>query len=105
LKQPLFSEKATPEVAFSIPAAFCFFVNRLLDAESWARERLARFPGETIELALPPRLRVTVPRGRPAAWRGDANLLPKAERERWIAPAWRGGSARRDQRQRAPRRR
>ena len=55
-------EKATPEVAFSIPVAFCFFVNRLLDAESWARERLARFAGETIELvALPlPPLRVTI---------------------------------------------
>ena len=62
MKQPLFGEKATPEVAFSIPVAFCFFVNRLLDAESWARERLARFPGETIELVplpLPP-LRVTI---------------------------------------------
>ena len=49
-------EKATPAVAF------CFFVNRLLDAESWARERLARFAGETIELvALPlPPLRVTI---------------------------------------------
>ena len=55
-------KKATPEVAFSIPVAFCFFVNRLLDAESWARERLARFAGETIELVplpLPP-LRVTI---------------------------------------------
>ena len=49
-------EKATPAVAF------CFFVNRLLDAESWARERLARFPGETIELVplLVPPLRVTI---------------------------------------------
>ena len=49
-------------MAFSIPVAFCFFVNRLLDAESWARERLARFPGETIELVpLPfPALRVTI---------------------------------------------
>ena len=49
-------------MAFSIPVAFCFFVNRLLDAESWARERLARFSGETIELVplpLPP-LRVTI---------------------------------------------
>jgi len=52
----LFNEKATPAVAF------CFFVNRLLDSEPWARERLARFPGETIELVplpLPP-LRVTI---------------------------------------------
>ncbi len=56
MKSPLSSEKATPAVAF------CFFVNRLLDAESWARERLARFPGETIELVpLPlPALRVTI---------------------------------------------
>jgi ubiquinone biosynthesis protein UbiJ len=56
LRRPLSGEKATPAVAF------CFFVNRLLDAESWARERLARFPGETIEivpLPLPP-LRVTI---------------------------------------------
>jgi ubiquinone biosynthesis protein UbiJ len=56
LKTPLSSEKATPAVAF------CFFVNRLLDGESWARERLARFAGETIELVplpLPP-LRVTI---------------------------------------------
>ena len=54
--------KATPGVAFSIGVAFCFFVNRLLDAEPWARERLARFAGETIELSplpLPP-LRVTI---------------------------------------------
>ena len=52
----LSGEKATPAVAF------CFFVNRLLDAESWARERLARFAGETVELVplpLPP-LRVTI---------------------------------------------
>ena len=56
MKRPLFNEKATPAVAF------CFFVNRLLDSEPWARERLARFPGETIELVplpLPP-LRVTI---------------------------------------------
>jgi ubiquinone biosynthesis accessory factor UbiJ len=56
LSSPLSGEKATPAVAF------CFFVNRLLDAESWARERLARFAGETVELVplpLPP-LRVTI---------------------------------------------
>jgi len=52
----LSGEKATPAVAF------CFFVNRLLDTESWARERLARFAGDTVELVplpLPP-LRVTI---------------------------------------------
>ncbi len=29
-------------------------LNRLLDAEPWARERLARFAGETVELRAPP---------------------------------------------------
>ena len=56
MKDSLPGEKATPAVAF------CFFVNRLLDAESWARERLAVFAGQTIELAplpLPP-VRVTI---------------------------------------------
>jgi len=59
LKNPPSSEKATPAVAF------CFFINRLLDAEPWARERLARFAGETIELEpLPfPPLRVTILEG------------------------------------------
>jgi ubiquinone biosynthesis protein UbiJ len=55
----LLNEKATPAVAF------CFFVNRLLDTEPWARERLARFAGEAIELVplpLPP-LRVTILEG------------------------------------------
>jgi ubiquinone biosynthesis accessory factor UbiJ len=33
--------------------AFCFVLNHLLDAEPWARERLAPFAGETIELRLP----------------------------------------------------
>jgi ubiquinone biosynthesis accessory factor UbiJ len=34
--------------------AFCFLLNRLLDAEPWARERLAPFAGETLELRAPP---------------------------------------------------
>jgi ubiquinone biosynthesis protein UbiJ len=62
LKDTLPGEKATLGVAFSIGVAFCGFANRLLDAEPWARERLARFAGETIELSplpLPP-LRVTI---------------------------------------------
>ena len=41
-------EKATPAVAF------CFVLNRLLAAEPWARERLAPFAGETVELRAPP---------------------------------------------------
>ena len=48
MRDPLSTEKATPAVAF------CFFVNRLLESESWARERLAGFAGETIELELAP---------------------------------------------------
>ncbi len=41
-------EKATPAVAFS------FLLNRLLAAEDWARQRLAPFAGETLELRAPP---------------------------------------------------
>lgn len=44
--QPL--KKATPAVAF------CFLLNRLLAAEPWARERLAPFAGEAVELRAPP---------------------------------------------------
>jgi ubiquinone biosynthesis accessory factor UbiJ len=33
--------------------AFCFFLNHLLDAEPWARERLAPFAGERVELRSP----------------------------------------------------
>ena len=48
MKPESLREKATPAVAF------CFFVNRLLTAESWARERLAPFAGEAFEIAAPP---------------------------------------------------
>ena len=34
--------------------AFCFVLSRLLAAEPWARERLAPFAGETLELRAPP---------------------------------------------------
>ena len=40
-------DKATPAVAF------CFFLNRLLERETWARARLARFAGQSVELAPP----------------------------------------------------
>ncbi len=46
-ESPLF-EKATPAVAF------CFLLNQLLTREGWARERLAPFAGETLELRAPP---------------------------------------------------
>jgi ubiquinone biosynthesis protein UbiJ len=40
--------KATPAVAF------CFLLNRLLEAEDWARQRLAPFAGKGVELRAPP---------------------------------------------------
>jgi ubiquinone biosynthesis protein UbiJ len=48
--------KATPAVAF------CFLLNRLLAAEPWARERLAPFAGEMVELRAPllPTLRLRI---------------------------------------------
>jgi len=41
-------EKATPAVAF------CFFLNHLLAKEGWARDKLAPFAGEAVELRAPP---------------------------------------------------
>lgn len=48
MRPRLLPEKATPEVAFS------FLLNRLLAPEAWARQRLAPFAGETVELRAPP---------------------------------------------------
>jgi ubiquinone biosynthesis protein UbiJ len=48
LSEALPFQKATPAVAF------CFVLNRLLAAEPWARERLAPFAGEALELRAPP---------------------------------------------------
>jgi ubiquinone biosynthesis protein UbiJ len=44
----LLPEEATPAVAFS------FVLSHLLEAAPWARERLAPFAGETLELRAPP---------------------------------------------------
>jgi ubiquinone biosynthesis protein UbiJ len=72
LRQRLSSEKATPAVAF------CFALNHLLDAEPWARERLAPFAGEGVEVQaapLPP-LRLTIlPGGRVEAGGGEPALV------------------------------
>jgi ubiquinone biosynthesis protein UbiJ len=71
LKPGLFPEKATPAVAFS------FVLNRLLEAEPWARERLAPFAGETLELRAPPlpALRLAVREGgRVQAGEGEPSL-------------------------------
>lgn len=48
MRPGLLTEKATPEVAFS------FLLNRLLAAEDWARQRLAPFAGEIVELRAAP---------------------------------------------------
>ncbi len=48
MRRSLSSEKATHAVAF------CFALNHLLDAEPWARERLAPFAGKSLELRAPP---------------------------------------------------
>ncbi len=48
MRARLLPEKATPEVAFS------FLLNRLLASEAWARQRLAPFAGETLELRAAP---------------------------------------------------
>ncbi len=71
--------KATPAVAF------CFFLNRLLDAEPWARARLAPFAGDTVEIrARPlPDLRISItPQGRVEAGGEDPaltlNVRPEA---------------------------
>lgn len=59
---------------------FAAALNRLLDREAWARERLAPFAGESVELAFPPlpALRVGIqPDGRiaPALREAEASLL------------------------------
>ena len=48
MRRSLLPEKATPAVAFS------FVLNRLLEAQPWARQRLAAFAGEALELRAPP---------------------------------------------------
>ena len=61
--------------------AFCFFVNRLLDAESWARERLAGFCGENnvlVPLALAPRGVTILEDGRLEAGGGAPGLTLQA---------------------------
>jgi ubiquinone biosynthesis accessory factor UbiJ len=51
--------KATPAVAF------CFLLNQLLDRERWARERLERYAGQSVELRPPllPPLRLVIAAG------------------------------------------
>ena len=72
MKEPSLFDKATPAVAF------CFVLNRLLAAEPWARERLAPFAGETVELRAPPfpALRLAIAAGGPVqAGEGEPRLV------------------------------
>lgn len=55
---------------------FAFALNRLLEAEPWARERLAPFAGETVELRAPwlPAVRFAIVEGGRLAPGGAASL-------------------------------
>jgi ubiquinone biosynthesis protein UbiJ len=59
LSETLSSAKATPAVAF------CFLLNQLLARETWARERLERFVGQSAEFRPPllPPLKVAITEG------------------------------------------
>ena len=59
MSETLSSAKATPAVAF------CFLLNQLLARESWARERLERFVGQSAEFRPPllPPLRLVIAAG------------------------------------------
>lgn len=60
--------------AFETP--FAFALNRLLEAEPWARERLAPFAGETVELRAPwlPAVRFAIVEGGRLAPGGEPSL-------------------------------
>jgi ubiquinone biosynthesis protein UbiJ len=71
-------EKATPAVAF------CFVLNRLLEREAWARERLAPFAGAAVELRVPvlPPLRFTILQGgRVEAGGGEPRLTARLKED------------------------
>jgi len=92
LNETLPKAKATPAVAF------CFLLNQLLARESWARERLARFVGQSVELRPPllPPLRLAIADGgrieeggsEPAAvvtLQGVSGSSPLADELRYLA--------------------
>lgn len=84
MRQALPPEKATPAVAF------CFLLNHLLGTEPWARERLAPFAGETVELRAPPlpALRFSIlPGGTVEAGGGEPGLAVTLKPELLLALA------------------
>lgn len=60
----------------TLETPFLLALNRLLDAEPWARERLAPYAGESVELRAPPlpALRFAIAEGGRLAPGGDASL-------------------------------
>ena len=84
MSEPLSPQKATPAVAF------CFVLNRLLEAEDWARQRLAPFAGRTVELRAPPfptlRLHI-LERGSVEAGGAEADLSMTFKPEMLVALA------------------
>lgn len=77
---------ATPPDSKATPAvAFCFFANHVLDGAAWARERLAPFAGQVLEVRAPllPTVQVAItPQGRLEPGRGAPAatvLLPGRE--------------------------
>jgi ubiquinone biosynthesis accessory factor UbiJ len=68
----------TPDAQATFGWPFSFALNRLLEAEPWARERLAPFAGQVLELRAPPlpSLRfVILPGGTLEAGGGDPALV------------------------------
>jgi len=86
LRRPLADEKAT------LAVAFCFFLNHLLSREDWARQKLAPFAGESLELRAPPlpALRLIIlPGGRVEAG-GDGASLALTVKPDFLASLARG---------------
>ena len=92
--------------------AFFFLLNRLLDAEPWARERLAPFAGETLELRAPPlpALRLAFSRGERVEAGGrraephhdaEARAAGRARARRGARAARGGGAGQRQARRRS----
>ena len=76
MSETVSSAKATPAVAF------CFLLNQLLARETWARERLERFAGQSAEFRpplLPPLRLVVEPGGRIEPGGGEPSAVISLE--------------------------
>ena len=84
------SDEPAPRKKATLGWPFSLALNHLLDAEPWARERLAPFAGETLELRAPPlpALRFCVlPGGRVEAGGQEPALVVRLSPEALIALA------------------